>query len=86
MTIWPSGTQSRGDKDSQAEHERDPSCGSYWSSVPMRTTSSEMPVKFLGTFPTQSLTICCSFEQAEEIERKRIIATCPFLADLILLH
>lgn len=50
----------------------------------MRTVSSEMSVKFLGFVPTQSLTICCSFEQAEVIEREKIIATCPLVAALTL--
>lgn len=40
------------------------------------TVSSEMSVKFLGAVPAQSQTICCSFEQAEVMGRKRGLLQC----------
>lgn len=52
----------------EGHHERD-----QWSSV-LGTVSSE--IKFPGTVPTQSQTICCSLEQAEGMGRKRGLFQC----------
>lgn len=69
-----------------SERAGDPSCGPHWSLVPLRTVTSEVSVKFLGTIPAQSLTICCSFEQAEVMERKRGLLQCAPSYDLTLPH